>query len=56
MDKGKSSHASFAESRVTSHRIVDRNNATIKDQWVLLKIIKIPLAFDKPDKTKALSG
>jgi hypothetical protein len=56
MDKGKSSHASFVESRVTSHGIVDRNNATTKDQWVLLETIKIPLVFDKPDKTKAPLG
>jgi hypothetical protein len=55
MVKGKSSHVSFAESRVTSHRTVDRNNATTKDQWVLLEIIKTPLAFDRPDKKKAPS-
>jgi hypothetical protein len=56
MDKGKSSHASFAENRVTSHGIVGRNNAAIKDQQVLPETIKIPLAFDKLDKTKVPSG
>jgi hypothetical protein len=55
MDKGKSSHASFAENQVTSHEIVDRNNATIKDQRVLLETFRIPLALDKLDKKKAPS-
>jgi hypothetical protein len=55
MDKGKSSHVSFAENPVTSHGIADRN-ATIKDQRVPLKTIKTLLALDKHDKKKARSG
>jgi hypothetical protein len=56
MDKGKSSHASFAENLVTSHETVDRNNAPIRDQQVPLETIRIPLAFDKLDKKKAPLG
>jgi hypothetical protein len=55
MDKGKSSHVSFAENLVTSHRIADRN-ATIKDQRVPLETIKTLLALDKCDKKKVRSG
>jgi hypothetical protein len=63
MDKGKSSHASFVGSPVTLHETADRNTITIraphettKDQQVLLKTIKAPLVFDKPDKKKVPSG
>jgi hypothetical protein len=56
MDRGKSSHVSFAGNLVTSHEIVDRNAITTKDQWVPPEIIKTLLAPDKLDRKKAPSG
>jgi hypothetical protein len=63
MDQGKSSHVSFAENRVTSHEIADRNDTAIralhepiKDQLVPLKLIKIPCEPDKSTRKKATSG
>jgi hypothetical protein len=60
MDKGKSSHVSFAESPVTSHGIADRNIITIKAPHVTTKDQQVPLeitlTFDKHDKKKVPSG
>jgi hypothetical protein len=61
-DQGKSSHASFAENRVTSHEIADRNytairalHETIRDQPVSPELIKIPCEPDKSARKKATS-
>jgi hypothetical protein len=63
MDKGKSSHASFAESQVTLHEIADRNAMAIKvlyriikDQQDPLGTIKILYAPDKSNRRRLLSG
>jgi uncharacterized lipoprotein YbaY len=59
-DKGKSSHVSFVESPVTSHKIADRNSITIKAPHVTTKGQQVPLEitlmFDKHDKKKVPSG
>jgi hypothetical protein len=54
-DKGKSSHASFAENRVTSHGTVDRN-AIIRGQAAPLVTLKSPRVLDKSAKKKAIFG
>jgi hypothetical protein len=51
MDKGKSSHVSFAESPVTLQGIADRNEI-IKDQTVLPAIIKYPRTLDRSAKKR----
>jgi hypothetical protein len=63
MDKGKSSHASFVENQVISHKIADRNamaikvpHEIIKDQRDPLETIKTLCAPDKSNKRKAPSG
>jgi hypothetical protein len=59
-DKGKSSHASFAENQVTSHEIADRNATTIKVPHEIIKdpleTLKHPCTPDKSDKRKVPSG
>jgi hypothetical protein len=55
MDKGKSSHVSFAESLVISHETVDRNETT-RDQVAHLAIIKHLCVLGKSAKRKATFG
>jgi hypothetical protein len=54
-DKGKSSHVSFAESPVTSHETVDRNETT-RDQVVPLTILKYLCGLGKSARKKAIFG
>jgi hypothetical protein len=54
-DKGKSSHASSAENRVTSHEIADRNETT-KGKSTPLAITKDLCALRRSTKKKAMLG